>query len=211
MLKFEKKQKEAGLISESDLKNVKYKVIYVVMVAIMVMMAAIAIIPALWGFMSGFKGSQEIYQIPSSFFPKEFRPSRIVEAWNDLSLGSNMLSTFLLAFCEVAGMLIVCGFGGYVISKLKPKGIKVIFVLVVWTMMMPSNVRLVPLYNRLASSNTVKSHAVFSISSLYCVAKSYVVKTTASCSNDSPFVFSCSAFAIVMNGMEYLFSISFSH
>lgn len=146
MLKFEKKQKEMGLIAESDLKRVRYKIIYAVMVIIMFIMAAAAIIPALWGFATGFKGSQEIYQIPATFFPKEFRLSRIAEAWAELSLGSNILSTFALAFCEVAGMLIVCGFGGYVISKLKPKGIKLIFVLVVWTMMMPSNVRLVPLY-----------------------------------------------------------------
>ena len=38
------------------------------------------------------------------------------------------------------------GFGGYALSKIKPKGTKLIFTLVVWTMMMPSQIRLVPNY-----------------------------------------------------------------
>lgn len=146
MLKFEKKEKSAGLISQSDLKRPKYKIIYSFMVAFMVFMCVIVIVPALWILVTGFKESQEIYQIPATFFPKKFNLSRITEAWIDLDLGTNIFSTFILAILEVGGMLVVCGFGGYVISKLKPKGIKLIFVLVVWTMMMPSNVRLVPLY-----------------------------------------------------------------
>lgn len=146
MLNFVKKEKPAGLISQSDLKRPKYKIIYACMIAFMVLMCVIVIVPALWIFVTGFKDSQEIYQIPVKFFPKEFNLSRIAEAWVDLDLGANILSTFVLAILDVAAMLVVCGFGGYVISKLKPKGIKLVFVLVVWTMMMPSNVRLVPLY-----------------------------------------------------------------
>ena len=143
---FAKKEKASGLISSSDLKRPKYKLIYACMVAFMVFMALIVIVPALWILVTGFKGSQEIYKIPATFFPEKFSLSRIPEAWIDLDLGTNIISTFVLAILEVAAMLVVCGFGGYVISKLKPKGIKLIFVLVVWTMMMPSNVRLVPLY-----------------------------------------------------------------
>lgn len=143
---FKNKEKTMGLISSSDLKRPKYKLIYACMVAFMVLMTFIVLVPALWILSAGFKGSQEIYQIPATFFPEKFSLSRISEAWIDLDLGTNIVSTFILAFLEVVAMLVVCGFGGYVISKLKPKGIKLIFVLVVWTMMMPSNVRLVPLY-----------------------------------------------------------------
>ena len=146
MKRFKKKEKPIGLISESDLKVTKYKIIYALMVAFMILMSLIVIIPAVWIFVTGFKGSQEIYKIPATFFPEEFKLSRITEAWVDLDLGTNIFATFVLSVLEVVAMLVVCGFGGYVISKLKPKGIKAVFVLVVWTMMMPSNVRLVPLF-----------------------------------------------------------------
>ena len=42
--------------------------------------------------------------------------------------------------------IVVCGFGGYVLSKLKPRGTKLIFIFVVWTMMMTGQIRLVPNY-----------------------------------------------------------------
>lgn len=152
----EKPTKQPGLICESDLKTVKYKVIYSVFAAIMIIAVIIAVVPAAWCFVTGFKGSQEIYQIPAKFFPSEFKLSRISEAWIDLDLGGNILMTFVVAFLDVAGMLVICGIGGYVISKLKPKGIKLVFVLIVWTMMMPANVRLVPLFMEFVSFPVIK-------------------------------------------------------
>ena len=42
--------------------------------------------------------------------------------------------------------IIVCGFGGYVLSRLKPKGSQLVFSLILWTMMMPHQIRIVPLF-----------------------------------------------------------------
>lgn len=144
--KLKKAEKSIGIISAFDLKSFKYKVIYAVMVLIMVILAVSVIVPVIWVFFTGFKDSQEIYEIPARFFPRQFRLSRIAEAWKEISIGQNIISTFVLAFGEVGGMLLVCGFGGYVLSRLKPKGIKAVFVLIVLTMMMPATVRMVPLY-----------------------------------------------------------------
>lgn len=145
-LKNKIKEKPIGVISAFDLKQTKYKVIYFIMFAIMTVLVLAVIVPTIWIFLTGFKGSQEIYEIPAKFFPRELDFSRVSEAWKEIDISGNIISTFLLAFGEVAGMLLVCGFGGYVMSKLKPKGIKAIFVLIVLTMMMPSTVRIVPLY-----------------------------------------------------------------
>ena len=56
------------------------------------------------------------------------------------------MNTVFLSLGSLVARIIVCGFGGYVLSKLKPKGAKFIFTLVVWTMMMPSQIRMVPNY-----------------------------------------------------------------
>ena len=53
MLNFVKKEKPAGLISQSDLKRPKYKIIYACMIAFMVFMCVIVIVPALWIFVTG--------------------------------------------------------------------------------------------------------------------------------------------------------------
>lgn len=142
-------QKPVGILSSSDLKSIKGKVIYGVFFVCLCLMSIIAVVPALWTVFTGFKDTQEIYN-SMSFFPKDMSWNRIIsrisEAWNELQLGTSIINTIVMSLGSLVVRIIVCGFGGYVLSKLKPAGKKLIFTLVVWTMMMPSQIRMVPTY-----------------------------------------------------------------
>ena len=76
----------------------------------------------------------------------EIAVQRVKEAWGLLKIQRVFVNTLVLSLGNVVFTLVVCGLGGYVISKLKPKGTKLIFALIVWTMMMPSQMRIVPLF-----------------------------------------------------------------
>ena len=147
MKRFESKQ--AGLLSSSDLKTLKGKLIYWFFFAILLVVCIISVIPAIWTVLTAFKDTQEIYS-KFSFFPEEMSwerfTGRLSESWVSLQLGDSILNTVIMSLGNWAMTIVVCGFGGYVLSKLKPKGSAVIFVLVVWTMMMPSQMRIVPNY-----------------------------------------------------------------
>lgn len=147
MKRFEAKQ--TGVLSSSDLKTAYGKILYWIFFAILVLVALVATIPAIWTILTSFKDTQEIYAA-FSFFPQNMSWNRIVtrlsESWNYLNLGSSIINTIILSLGSLAVHIVVCGFGGYVLSKLKPKGSKLIFTLVVWTMMMPSQIRMVPNY-----------------------------------------------------------------
>lgn len=141
--------KQTGIISSSDLRTKSGKLIYWIFFAILFAVAVISIVPTLWTVCTAFKDTQEIYS-GFSFFPKEMSweifTSRISESWAELNLGNSLINTVVLSLGELVVRIVVCGFGGYVLSKLKPTGTKLIFTLVVWTMMMPSQIRMVPNY-----------------------------------------------------------------
>lgn len=143
------KTKQTGMLSSSELKTVKGKTIYWTFFTILIITAIIAIIPAMWTVMTAFKDTQEIYS-SFTFFPREMSwnkiVSRLIESWNALQLGTSIINTIILSLGNLVVRIVVCGFGGYVLSKLKPKGTKIIFILVVWTMMMPGQIRMVPNY-----------------------------------------------------------------
>lgn len=147
MKKFNEKQ--TGVLSSSDLKNWKGKTIYWIFFAILLITALISIVPAIWTILTAFKETQEIYA-SFSFFPQNMSWSRIVtrisESWNNLQFGRSFINTIIMSLGNLIVHIVVCGFGGYVLSKLKPKGSKLIFALVVWTMMMPGQIRMVPNY-----------------------------------------------------------------
>lgn len=142
-------EKPTGLLSSADLKTKSGKTIYLAFFAVLIIVCVISLFPALWTVLTAFKETQEIY---SSFtlFPKDMSPSnlwrRLSKSWTELKLAESFVNTIVLSIGNLAATLIVCGFGGYVLSKLKPKGSRIVFVLVVWTMMMPSQIRMVPNY-----------------------------------------------------------------
>lgn len=142
-------EKQTGVLSRSDLKNFKGQLLYWIFFAFLILTTIISVVPAIWTIFTSFKDTQEIYAA-FSFFPQDMSWNRIVtrisESWNALQLGSSFINTIIMSFGSLCVHIIVCGFGGYVLSKLKPRGTKLIFTLVVWTMMMPSQIRMVPNY-----------------------------------------------------------------
>ncbi len=141
--------KKTSLLSYSDLRTIKGKTVYWIFFAILCVVSVCSLIPAVWTVLTAFKDTQEIYA-EFSFFPKdmswEIIKTRISESWNFLQLGDSIINTVVMSLGNLVMKIVICGFGGYVLSKLKPVGSKLIFVLVVWTMMMPSQIRMVPNY-----------------------------------------------------------------
>ena len=143
------KDKPAGLLSHADLRTFKGKTIHWIFVAILFVFALISVVPALWVVMTAFKETQEIYT-SASFFPQDMSwgkmVTRVTESWKLLRLGDTLLLTLFKSLGDLVFTLVFCGFSGYALSKIKPTGTKLIFTLVVWTMMMPSQIRMVPNY-----------------------------------------------------------------
>lgn len=140
------KNMDKGILTNSDMKKTKYRLLYWIMFGIMIIYALAAFIPVIWILLSGFKTVDEMYQIPASFFPKEFHISKLARVWSEMKFYRYYLSTFIMAGGAVVFDIVVSGLAGYVISRLKPLGTKVVFAMVFWVMLLPGTMRIVPLY-----------------------------------------------------------------
>lgn len=147
MKRFE--NKPTGIINSSDLKTVKGQLVYWTMFGVLVLTCAICVIPTIWVLFTGFKDTQEIYS-SMSFFPENLTWSGAKESFlmaiKVMDFGRMSLNTLILSIGAVLFSLVFTGLGGYVLSRLKPTGTKLIFALMVWTMMMPEQIRTVPLF-----------------------------------------------------------------
>lgn len=47
--------------------------------------------------------------------------SRITDSWAELQLGTSFINTIVLSLGNLVFTVVVCGFAGYVLSKLKPR------------------------------------------------------------------------------------------
>lgn len=140
------KSKKEGLITYADYKRPSVKVAYWLLVLFLVFCSLIALLPVLWAFLSGFKEISEYYSANPTVFPEKIELKKIATVSKQLKLTRAFVNSFIIfAGCWV-GEVIVGGIAGYTISRLKPRGGKLLFSVMLWTMMMPHTLTMVPMF-----------------------------------------------------------------
>lgn len=117
------------------------------LLALLAFLSVGMLLPLLWMFATALKGDNDIYQIPPQFIPRQFhwenfsQGAQAVNFWR-LLLNSTII-TVLTTLGSVASSMIV----GYGLARIRFPGRKVWFYLFVGSMMLPSIVGLIPLFN----------------------------------------------------------------
>lgn len=138
-------EKTTGLLNFSDLKKPRFKLLYWSMFLILVLISLICLLPVLWIAVSGFKDINEMYSIPPTFIPKTFHPEVVPEVWSKVHVVNYFKNSVILIMgCWLCDVMIN-GLAGYVMSRLKPMGSRIVETLVFWSMLLPG-ISMVPLY-----------------------------------------------------------------
>ncbi len=149
MKRFE--EKRDGVLTFADLRRPRAKIGYWIMFVMLLVVALICLIPPLWLFLSSFKTSTELMQIPPTLFPETFSLSKVVTIWKKQQFLKTYANTMILAAGSVVSAVVINGLAGYVLGCLKPKGSKTVFTIILWTMLMPTTLSMVPLYKNFIS------------------------------------------------------------
>ncbi len=138
--------KNYGIITALDFKQPKVKALYYVILAFVICICLICIVPVIWLFVSCLKDVNEFLAVPPTFWPKEMHPEKILEVWKDLEFGRYFINTGIIILGSLIGTIFLNGLAGFALSRLKPLGSSILFTLIMWTMMMPQTLNLVPLF-----------------------------------------------------------------
>lgn len=141
-----KKEMNKGILTSTDMKQVKYKLLYAAILAFVLIYCVVTLIPVVWIVLSGFKDVKEMYSVPVKFFPKKIELSKLTKIWREMKFYKYYISTFEMALGAVVSTCLVGGLAGYSLSRLKPAGSKLVFMILFWLMLMPGTLRTVPLY-----------------------------------------------------------------
>lgn len=151
--KFDKKKdaQAMGIISKFDMQNPSVKVLYGLIWFFLILAVLLCFVPPLWCMTSALKDSREFFSVPATIIPRSFHPEKLWETWEMLNFGQAYLNT-VIVLCGSLVMSLVCnGMMGYVLSRLRPRGYKLVLSLVLWTLMLPQSVSQVPLFKNFLS------------------------------------------------------------
>ncbi|MGJ6967101.1 carbohydrate ABC transporter permease [Streptosporangium sp. G11] len=136
-----------SLVSPHTLTTPHGRWIYrIVLTAVVLLFTAVFVFPLYWMVTGALKTSEELAQIPPSFFPSSFDFGVYVEAWDQLELGTFLTNTVIYAGGALLFTLAIDVSAAYALSKLRPVLGNLVLGLMLATLMIPPMVILLPAY-----------------------------------------------------------------
>ncbi len=106
----------------------------------------IFMLPFLWMVSSSLKPSAEIFEIPVRLIPKTFAFTNYPDAIESIRFLRYLANTFIYAVGLMTGAVLSNVFIGYGFARIDWPGRDIVFIIVIATMMLPAQVRFIPLF-----------------------------------------------------------------
>jgi len=154
------KSKTEGILTYSDYKKPIRRIGYYMMYTLLILGMLVVMMPFVWLFVTSFKDSNELLQLPSNytFFPETFDFNKFLVVIEKTQIMKNVYNSLFISLGAAICAVLFNGLLAYVISVLKPKGHKIIFYLILGSMLIPPTVALVPLYTNITKIYEIVSN-----------------------------------------------------
>jgi len=159
-IKLTKKNKHLGVKKSSLLSKI---IVFLILTggAILILLPIISMIS------TSLKPMSEIMSYPPTLFPKEVKWDNYIKAWNSAPFSRWTLNTAFLTLVNTFITVLVNSYIAYGFAKVKFKGRKFLFSLVLSTMLIPGFVTLVPTYVMYSKIGWVNTYLPLIVPSLF--------------------------------------------
>ncbi len=132
--------------------------ILVLYALLLVVVAAIAA-PFLWMISNAFKDQTAIYANPPAWLPSPAITDNFVSAWTQIPFPLFFLNSVKVSGLITIGQLITCSLAAYAFARLRFPGREIVFGIYLSSLMVPSQVTIIPLYILMKNLGLVDNHA----------------------------------------------------
>jgi multiple sugar transport system permease protein len=115
--------------------------------------------PFVWMILGSFKTTGELRRLPPTFLPEDPTTANYDELFDRLDFPRYFFNSMVVALFVTAGNLLFCSMLGYALAKLEFPGKRVLFAVMLATLMVPSIVTFMPLFVLVSNMNLVNTHA----------------------------------------------------
>lgn len=102
--------------------------------------------PLLWFVLSSFKPAGDLFSFPLSLLPKSWTVQGYIDAWNSFNFYEFFGNTFLVAIVTTILTVVASCCTGYALAKYDNLWLKIFFVCILATTMLPTEVMLAPTF-----------------------------------------------------------------
>ncbi len=126
--------------------------------AVLIVAVLITLAPFAWMLLGSLKTQGELLRDPSGWLPQSPTLGNYQTWFADLGIGQYFFNSLLVATVTVAGNLLFCSMTGYALAKMDFPGKRVLFTMVMVTLMVPGVVTFVPLFVMVSKLGLVNTY-----------------------------------------------------
>jgi multiple sugar transport system permease protein len=115
--------------------------------------------PFVWMVLGSFKTTGELRQVPPTWWPENPTLANYEDLFSRLNFLGYFFNSTVVALAVTIGNIVFCSMLGYALAKLTFPGKRILFVVVLGTLMVPSVVTFMPLFVLTANLGLVNTHA----------------------------------------------------
>ena len=189
--------RKAAIVYNKKPVNWKHVVLHIVLLCVCV----ISMFPFVWMISSSLKDSALIFSYPPELIPHPATWSNYPVAWEETGMGRAMINSLIIAVTATVGNMFVSSMVAYGFAKTNFKGKSACFMIVLSTMMIPSQVTLIPLFIIFRQFGWINTYYPLIVPSLFGTAanvfmmRQYMLKIPDDF-RDSGFIDGCGHFRI---------------
>ena len=125
----------------------KKRIINIPKYIILTAVAIISIFPFYWMVITALKPPTMVIEYPPSVVPKSFEWKNFIRVFELMpTMATAYLNSLKVALCATFGTLFTSSLAAYAFSKLRFRGKGKLFAALIGTMMIPSQITLIPMY-----------------------------------------------------------------
>ena len=114
---------------------------------LLILIALLMLFPLFWLVGTSFKSAgEDIFTFPPRFIPEQFTWENFQLVWQSYPFGRYLFNSSLTAILTVGLNILFCSLAAYPLARLNFKGKKIIFTLIIATIMIPFQIVMIPLY-----------------------------------------------------------------
>ena len=138
--------------------KVQHVVSRVLIYALLIVVAALMLIPFLWMLSASFKLNKDVFTFPIEWIPSNPRPQNYVDIWTKIPLLTFVKNTAFLTIIVTILQVLTSSFAAYAFAKLNFKGKNVLFLGYIATIAVPWQAYMVPQFMMMRSWHLNNTH-----------------------------------------------------
>ncbi|MEZ4833411.1 MAG: carbohydrate ABC transporter permease [Caldilineaceae bacterium] len=120
---------------------------YALIYGLLILFALIFLFPFYTMFIGSFMQDNQLFSSSPNIWPTQgFQVGNYAKLFAELGYAQPLLNTFILAIVRTAGVLFFCSLAGFAFAKRRFPGRDMLFVVMLATMMLPTQITLIPWY-----------------------------------------------------------------